>query len=207
LKIREAALSSILLARHGPVALPAPRFPTCREFKDYVDAYERSGIRSDARPPEGLIRWVREAGTVFTSPSPRAGESLKLLHPERIPIIDPVFAEEPHIIPNLAGRWPLLVWFSLERGWGRFHPGETRSRGAMRLRADKATNLLIAAAERGPVVLIGHGWFNQAIAFALSQKDWGRAETCGGSGTFGRVVATWGHVVYRPRGADDEPVA
>jgi hypothetical protein len=196
-----------LLARHGPVALPAPRFPTRGEFKDYVDAYERSGIHSDAQPPEGLIQRVRKAETVFTSPALRAAESMKLLHPERMPITDPVFAEEPHIIPNLAGRWPLLVWFSLERGWGTFHPGETQSRDAMRLRADKATNFLIAATERGPVVLIGHGWFNRAIAFALSQKGWRRAETNGGSGTFGRVAATWGHVVLKLRRVGDERAA
>lgn len=201
MKILEEALSSILLARHGSVALPAPRFPTRGEFSDYVDAYERFGIHSDAQPPEGLIRRVRNAETVFTSPARRAAESLKLLHPERMPVIDPVFAEEPHIIPSLAGRWPLLVWFSLERGLGAFHPRETRSRDAMRLRADMAANLLIAATGRGPVVLIGHGWFNRAIAFALSQMGWRRAETFGGTGTFGSVATTWGHTVFTLRGS------
>jgi hypothetical protein len=176
--------------------LPAPQFPTRGEFKDYVDAYEQAGIRSDGRPPEGLTRLVRKAGSVFTSPAPRAAESLKLLHPERMPLIEPVFAEEPHIIPNLAGRWPLLVWFSLERGWGTFHPAETQSRQAMRLRADEATNLLIEATERGSVVLIGHGWFNRAIALALFQKGWRRAEASGGSWTFGRISETWGHVRF-----------
>lgn len=189
-------MTSILLVRHGPVALTAPRLPTRDEFTNYVDAYERKGLRADACPPDGIMRRVRDAGSVFVSPTLRAAESVKLLDPEREPIINPVFSEEPQTVPQLAGRWPLLFWFTLTRGLGTFHPAETQVRHAMRLRADKAANLLIAATERGSVVLIGHGWFNRAIALALSQMGWRRAETCGGSGTFGRVSATWGYVRF-----------
>lgn len=189
-------MSSILISRHGPVALPKPAFPTQEEFKIYLDDYERSGINANASPPKELIQHIRNAVTIFSSPSPRAIESLRLLDSRRAPIIDPVFCEEPQIVPNLGGRWPVLLWFSLTRGLGAFHPAEIGSRNAMRQRAEKATNRLIAASERGPVALIGHGWFNRAIAQALSGNGWRRAETSKGSQTFGRVSSTWGYVVF-----------
>lgn len=189
-------MTSILLSRHGPVALSPPRFPTKNEFRNYVNVYERSGVCANASPPKDLAERVRNAVTVFTGPSLRAQNSLKLLDPERVPITDAVFSEEAQIIPELAGRWPLIVWFSLTRGVGAFHPREAGSRRAMRQRADKAANLLLAAAERGPVALIGHGWFNRAIAQALSCNRWRRAEACRGSGSFGRVSSTWGYVVF-----------
>lgn len=193
-------MTSILLSRHGPVSLPAPGFPTSHEFRSYVDAYELSEIRANASPPKELIRLVRGAVTVFTSPSLRTTYSLRLLDPERTPITDAVFSEEPQVVPDLAGRWPLLVWFSLTRGFGAFHPREGDSRRAMRRRARKAANLLIVAAEHGSVALIGHGWFNRAIARELSRSGWRRAKACRGTSSFGRVSSTWGYVVFEEMG-------
>ena len=206
-------MSSILLSRHGPVAIVAPGFPTRDEFQTYVNAYERSGICADTRPPAELTHYVSSAAVVFTSPTMRAKESLKLLHPERALLVDPVFSEERQTIPNVSGRWPLLVWFSLTRGLGAFHPGESAVRLAMRERADKAANLLIDSTAQGPVALIGHGWFNRAIARSLSRNGWRRVEVRGGSASFGRVSSTWGYVVFNRmngagttlRDADDEP--
>lgn len=189
-------MSSILISRHGPVALPKPAFPTQEEFKTYLDDYERSGIAANASPPKELIQHICNAVTIFSSPSLRAIESLRLLDSRRAPIVDPVFCEEPQIVPNLGGRWPLLLWFSLTRGLGAFHPAELGSRNAMRRRAEEAANLLIAATDRGPVALIAHGWFNRAIAVALSQNGWRRAATSKGHQTFGRVSSTWGYVVF-----------
>jgi hypothetical protein len=73
----------------------------------------------------------------------------------------------------------------------------------MRQRAGKAANLLISAAGRGSVALIGHGWFNRAIAQSLSRSGWRRAEAFGGSSSFGRVSSTWGYVVFEEMGRAD----
>lgn len=192
-------MSSIVLSRHGPVDLPAPRFPSRAEFAVYVDAYADAGIRQECAPPKELMRRVRDAGAVFANGTRRTAESLELLDPERTPIVDPIFAEEPQRAPNLSGRWPLLVWFALARGLESFHPEAADVRAAMRQRACEASTLLIAASERGAVVLVGHGWFNRAIARALSRKGWRRVETQGGSGTLGSVAAPWGHVRFELR--------
>ncbi|MBG0810357.1 hypothetical protein IY145_13340 [Methylosinus sp. H3A] len=186
----------ILISRHGQVALSKPMFPTREEFEAYVEAYEHSGLYVNARPPAELIQHIRNATSVFTSSSLRARESLRLLDSERTPIVDAVFCEEPQIIPEISGRWPLLVWFSLTRGIGSFHPNEFNGRLAMRRRATAAAERLIGAARQGPVALIGHGWFNRAISRALLQNGWRRAEIRGGSNLFGQVSSEWGYRVF-----------
>jgi hypothetical protein len=120
-------LSSIVLIRHGPVTLTAPALLTRTDFFAYVDAYERSSLRADTRPPDVPLRRVRDAREIFVSPALRAVESLKLLESKRVAIFDPIFAEEPHSVPHLRGRWPLLVWFMLTRGNGAFHPAEAET--------------------------------------------------------------------------------
>jgi hypothetical protein len=186
----------ILISRHGQVALSKPKLPTRAEFEAYLAAYECSELNIAAHPPAELVRHVCEATSVFTSPSPRARGSLQLLDPGRIPILDAVFREEPQIVPNVAGRWPLLVWFSLTRGIGSFHPKEVDSRLTMSRRADVATERLIEAARQGPVALVGHGCFNRAIARALLRNGWYRTETRGGPGALGRVSSEWGYGVF-----------
>jgi broad specificity phosphatase PhoE len=193
-------VSSILLVRHGPVALTAPGLLTRAGFLDHAEAYERAGLSPDTLAPEGLVRRVQDAENVFVSPALRALESMKMLDPRRKPFIDPVFSEQPHTVPELAGRWPLLVWFALERATGAFHPGEAPSRLAMRQRAEKAAALLIEATQRGSTVLVGHGWFNRALAKALEQKGWRRSELQGRSWSLGRVSSTWG-MAHFERGA------
>ncbi|QGM46095.1 histidine phosphatase family protein [Methylocystis heyeri] len=193
---RDELMFPILISRHGQVALAKPKFPTRAEFETYVEAYERSGLNISVRPSAELVRHIRAATSVFTSPSLRALESLRLLDPERTPIVDAVFREEPQIIPEIAGRLPLLAWFSLTRGIGSFHPNEFNTRLAMHQRAKVAAELLTGGARQGPVALIGHGWFNRAIAGALVQSGWRRAKNHGGSGVFGRVSSEWGYSVF-----------
>jgi hypothetical protein len=178
------------------VDLDAPRFLTRNEFIDYVDAYQNASLRQQTRPPDGVVRRVSNACEVFTSPALRARESLKLLQPERKAIVDPVFAEEPLIVPNLAGRWPLLVWFIVTRGIGAVHPGQATVRQAYHLRAETAASSLVAATERGPVALIGHGWFNRAISKALVGRNWRRVASHDGFSAGARASRNWGHMIF-----------
>lgn len=186
------ASPSILIARHGPVALDAPGFLLRDEFLRFVDAYERAGLRDDARPPDNLAQRVNGAAAIHASAAPRVADSLKALRLEREAIVDPLFGEEPLSVPRLAGRLPLFVWFSLSRGAGAFHPNEAGTRAVMRLRAERAAARLAASASSGPVALVGHGWFNRAIVRALAEKGWRPTEAQGGS-------APWSHVVLQRR--------
>lgn len=184
--------SSILLVRHGPVALDAPGLLSRDAFLRYVEAYERADLRSDARPLDVLARNLAARAEIFASDAPRVSESLALLGLGREAVVDPLFGEESHSAPHLSGRWPLIVWFALSRGAGVFHPEEADARRKMRERAQRAAGLLTAAAKRGPVALVGHGWFNRAITRALAKRAWRRIEVHGGS-------APWSHVVLELR--------
>ena len=198
-------MSTILIARHGPVALPAPRFPSRDEFDAYVRAYETAAL-TQAPPPPDLARRIQSASTLFASASPRSLLSASRLAPARIPIVDSLFGEEPQIIPQIGGRWPLICWFSLARGMETFHPREAARRDALRRRAEAAAQILIDAAQQGSAqensaALIGHGWFNRAITRALHQSNWRRLDISAGSGALGRVSAVSGYAVFAPGGA------
>jgi broad specificity phosphatase PhoE len=187
---------SILISRHGRVALSKPKFPTKSEFHAYVAAYESSNLDKNTRPSPELIRHIRNASIVFASPSLRARESLQRLDPARTPIIDASFREEPQEIPDVAGRWPLLVWFMLARGAETYHPKQAERRLAMKRRANAATRILINAAKHGPTALVGHGWFNRAIVRVLVRNGWRCVIRRGGSGKFGRVSSEWGYAIF-----------
>jgi hypothetical protein len=190
-------VTSILLVRHGPVDMDAPRYLNRDAFIGYMKAYEHAGLRQEPRPPNELVQRVQDAGEVFASPTWRARESLKLLHPERNAIVDNVFAEDSHAIPNLAGHWPFGIWFILLRGMHAFHPGLAAVRQNRRQRAELAASLLVTATERGPVALIGHSWFNRTIAQALTRRNWRRVYSHRGFSAQGREAGTWGHMIYQ----------
>jgi broad specificity phosphatase PhoE len=176
------------------VNLAAPTLVTRDEFIGFVNDYEFAGLRQEA-PPDFLVRHVRNASAVFVSPSLRARQSLQLLHPERNAEMNAVFSEEPLVIPQLPGRWPLFVWFILARGMGAFDPRQSDVRRNCHLRAQAAANCLVAAAQTGPVALIGHGWFNRTISKALRRQNWRRVDASGGIST-GGASRNWGYVMF-----------
>jgi hypothetical protein len=179
---------SIILVRHGPVALRAPGLLSRDVFLRYVAAYEAAGLRPDARPPDVLSEKLNACSEIFASDAPRVAKSIKLLGLRREAIVDPLFGEELHSVPNLSGRWPLIVWFALSRGNGLFHPRQDAARRKLRERAILAAGRLIRAAEQGPAALIGHGWFNHAVGASLKTRGWRRSGGAGGSAPWGLVV-------------------
>ncbi len=88
----------IVLIRHGQPAIdPAPKTGH-GGFRDYIDAYEASGLDPASAPPGELQDLVRELSEVFTSGRKRADESAKALAPGAELIADPLFRRSP--------RWP-----------------------------------------------------------------------------------------------------
>lgn len=178
LPARDKMKPTILLIRHGPVAIASEGRFSRDEFLRYLEAYEAAPLRRDASSPPHLETQIRLANTVFTSEARRSLDSLRLLSPECQAIADAVFGEEPHhIVPSLPGRMPLLVWFAMARCAEAAHPSISRR---MPQRAEQAAARLIKAAEDGSTALIGHGWFNRAITRALIARGWRKAIAHGG---------------------------
>ncbi|QGM98101.1 hypothetical protein [Methylocystis parvus] len=186
-------MASIILVRHGPVALQAPGLLSFQEFVDYCEAYERSGLAPRAQAPGETVARLRDVCAAFASTTMRARESARALGLERA-VFDSCFSEEPNVAPRIAGRWPLIFWFAASRGRGAYHPAAERARDAMRRRARIAAQILIGASATGPAALVGHGWFNREIARALAEDGWRVAR--GATPSFGRVAAPWGCAVF-----------
>lgn len=94
-------------------------------------------------------------------------------------VVDVSFREAPPRAPCLPGQWPEIVWLALARARGALDPALAPARADPRQRAEICCALLAAAAAGGDVALVGHGWFNRAVASRLVAKCWRKT---GGSG-------------------------
>jgi hypothetical protein len=182
-------LSSIILVRHGPVALKASGLLSFPAFRSYIDAYEHSGIDPSTRPPEGLAPLVCCASIVFASDAPRVTETLTRLG-AKSHVTESAFREAPPLAPELPLILPAVLWLALARARGEFDPALAAERDGLRRRAGECCERLLAASTEGDVALVGHGWFNRNVALALAIRGWRKI---GGTG-FGRP---WGHAIFR----------
>jgi hypothetical protein len=183
-------MPSIVLVRHGPVAVKAPGLLSLVAFEAFIEAYEQSGIEAGAAPPESVGKYVRAAATIFASDAPRVLDTLTRLQASPS-FTDAAFREAPPRAPRLPGRWPEIVWLALARARGAFDPALSEARADLRRRAATCHARLIESAGAGDVALVGHGWFNRYVARELTQSGWRNA---GGPG-FGRP---WGYVAFAP---------
>ncbi len=183
-------MRSILLVRHGPVAVKAPGLLSFEAFCAHVAAYERSGLEPEAQPPARLAQLMCTATAVFASDAPRVADTLARLDlsPD---VIETDFREAPPEAPRLPLRLPELGWLALARARGAFDPALAEARRDLHRRAARCAEQLIAAAADSPAALVGHGWFNAAVGRALVVRNWRKIEGPG----FGRP---WGHVIYAP---------
>lgn len=171
--------STIVVIRHGRVAIASDVLFSREDFLRYVEDYDAAPLCSDSRPPEELLERLRLARRLFASELPRARESSRILFLDRDIRYDAMFNEEPHhLVPRLPFRMPLLAWFA----WSRF--GEAMSPSlhrAVAARGSIAAKRLIVEAHHGPTALIGHGWFNRVIARSLIESGWRCSLRHGGS--------------------------
>ncbi len=164
-------MSRIVLLRHGPVACDRPFLPDRAAFLDYCAAYEAAPL-APGRPPDELAK-ICKGVRLFASTAPRARETALRLAPRGDWRFDAIFAEEPMVAPECFGRWPIPVWFALARGRESWAADAGPQRQALGERAETAARQLSDAA---PSLLVGHGWFNRAIAAALAAEGYRAAK-------------------------------
>lgn len=186
----------ITLVRHG---WPAWNYRTPisgREFAAWRQGEATAPIDSSQRPSAALESLVGAASCVAASTLRRSLESARLLAPATAPLIDATFreAELPTTIrcglrlrPELWGLLARAAWFC---GWSS---GVESIRAARARAAQAATLLATWAAERGTVVLVGHGLMNVFIANRLRAAGW--------SGPRLLPQRHWGNASYERIGA------
>jgi hypothetical protein len=66
----------------------------------------------------------------------------------------------------------------------------------MALRAQTAARMLVGSAQDGHAALVGHGWFNRAIARELTIGGWRLAGRGGGKPWLRLVAGPWGYAIF-----------
>ncbi|WP_198022845.1 hypothetical protein [Methylosinus sp. LW3] len=171
--------STIVLIRHGRVAIESDGLFSREDFLRFVEDYDAAPLCPDSRPAEKLTERLRLARGLFASELPRARESARILFLDRDVRYDAMFNEEPHhVVPWLQFRMPLLAWFAWSRVGEAMSPSLHR---AVAARGSIAAKRLIVEAHHGPTALIGHGWVNRFIARSLIESGWRCSLRHGGS--------------------------
>ena len=171
----------IVLIRHGEPHIDLRPRTGHRDFRAYIDAYDKAHLNPQSAPPPELCTMLSRlegVDRVFTSDRPRARESGARLLPQARLCEEALFGEAPlgaPPVPLLRMRVP--KWAILSRGlwYLGFHPG-IEGPGAARQRARRAAAELVAHADaRGAAVLVGHGYFNFMIGRVLASAGYQRS--------------------------------
>lgn len=168
----------IILIRHGQPAIALSPRTSHHGFRDYIDAYEESGLDPQSAPPEELQDLVRELTEIFTSGKRRALDSARILAPNAELIVDPLFVEAPLAAPKIpllkmrVQKWAVVARLLWHAG---YHPEiEPYARAAKRAR-DAANILMTRARIDGASALVAHGYFNYLIGRELKKRGYRRS--------------------------------
>lgn len=167
----------ITLIRHGRSAHIEDHRLNSREFKKWVETYNRLGILEDEVCPSDALEKGVSASFILKSNLKRSIESAKCLNPLAMIRKDRLFREAELPLPasNLPGlklrpkTWALVLRLLWLCGYSQ---GCESYRDA-KLRAKQASLLLTSIAkEHHSAVLAGHGFFNLLIAGELQKAGW-----------------------------------
>ena len=164
---------SILLARHGPIAVSWHLRVPGRSLAGFAAQVQRSGIVTDSAPDPTVRHQAQMAGILVCSDLRRSLDSARAVAPERAAMPNRLFREAE--LPTSFGTSLALrasTWAMLMRAFwfGRICSG-SESVAAFRQRARQATDLLEElAAASASVFLMGHGFLNLQIARELRRR-------------------------------------
>lgn len=162
----------IILMRHGEPVLAQTGRITPFEMERWIEHYNLAEVEADSAPIAGLP-WLNASTCIAASTAPRALSSVQALG-YTASVVDAVFCEAqlpfalwcfPRLSPVVWAAFFRLFWFF---GYSR----GSESIQVAKVRAKIAARKLIALAEQGPVLLVGHGIMNRLIAKELIALGW-----------------------------------
>jgi hypothetical protein len=188
--VTDLELSSIALARHGPVALNDEPWAAPQDLSAWIGRYQSAGILPSEPPNE--IKVYAEHSRLVSSTALRCVESARRISPLREILTDSLYREAE--LPHSLWKFPKLpppIWALVFRAaWFCGFSAHAESYAEANVRAHFAAQQLVALARSsGRVLLMGHGIMNALIARHL------RALGCRGSKT--AAARHWGFSVYR----------
>lgn len=175
----------IITVRHGKPDLSREVRITGREYGDWWQQYDRSGLHPDERPSAALIKLASAAATVLSSTLPRAVETARhITKGEREVPADALFVEAPLPPPPVPflrlrpGTWGVISRTLWVCGYA---PGEIEPQSQTWRRVHQITDRLIHHATGGDVMLCAHGYLNWMIDRSLRSKGWSLSRRSGGN--------------------------
>lgn len=170
---------SIYLVQHGkPAVWSAPKYARMipgREFAQFLEDYNHTGINSNVAPPVTLVAAAANMNVLFCSSLFRAVQSFRTLAPDRQVLTDPVFNEAAFPSGfNTAVFFPPIIWMIISRTlWRIGFSQEVESYKDTLKRAKNAAKILHEAAlQHQKVMLLGHGLMNVLIRKELCSSGW-----------------------------------
>jgi broad specificity phosphatase PhoE len=146
---------------------------TKAQVSQWIEAYNKSGIREAETYPSDTIKAVTLSSLVVTSDFTRAIESADVLNSDSNREVDSLFREAelpiPYFFPSLVKLRP-SIWLVLLRSL--WLVGVTKGCESLQESGKVAAKLISYAEKEGSVVLVGHGVFNRLIAKQLRKKGW-----------------------------------
>ncbi len=158
--------------RHGKPVLAQAGWITAAEMEQWIEQYNLAVVAVDSAPATN-ISLANAVTTIVTSTTPRAVSSAQALGCNAA-VADALFCEAQ--LPLASWRFlrlPAVVWTAFFRLL--WLCGYSRGSGSIQVtktRAKAAAQKLITLAEKGPVLLVGHGIMNRLIAKELVAAGW-----------------------------------
>jgi len=159
------------------------------EMEQWIESYNRSVVQTDGIPFAGL-ELIKSSSLIVSSAELRALSSVQAMGYSPS-IIDAVFCEAQ--LPLAFWRFPRLpslVWAAFFRlTWFLGYSRGSESFHDAKIRARAGAHRLINLAEKGSVLLMGHGIMNRLIAKELITLGW--------SGPKRQYGKYWSASIYR----------
>ena len=158
--------------RHGKPLLTQIGWIAPAEMERWIEHYNLSEVEADGIPLISL-KMANSASFIVTSTASRALSSVQALG-HTATVADAIFCEAQ--LPFSLCRFPRLspfVWVAFFRLlWFFGYSRGADSIQVTKIRAKAAAQKLISLAEKGSVLLVGHGIMNRLIAKELVALGW-----------------------------------
>ena len=168
-------LVRIVLMRHGRPDVPELGNLRMSEFHQWIALYNSAGLRSDHMPSKAAIEIANNCDAVVCSDLPRSVESTRALGVKEVDCIDAMFREMGLPYSSFPSpKLPPMAWVALFRVFfflGYSSNGESFDEAKLRA-LHGSINLKKIAADRGSVLLVGHGFINRFIAKEFLSSGW-----------------------------------
>ncbi len=166
---------SIVLVRHGPVALSERQWATPSQMSAWVALYNSAGLNTEAPLPDAVLKMAAESAVLVASPLKRSQQSAQQLAQEQALLVDPLFLEAELPVPNWSSiALPPSTWAAILRAaWYMGFSSTSESKVHAEQRAAKATDLLLQLSQQhGTVMHVGHGIMLSLIGKCLDSRGW-----------------------------------